>query len=83
MLGESFVVDDKKTIAETSAAILTNYGYKALSFYSAEAALRKCDAEIPDLVMPGINGVDMAILIRERLSLSGNTAQNITSAMRW
>lgn len=57
--------------------------YKALSFYSAEAALTTCDAEISDLVMPGRNGVDMAILIRERLSLSGNTAKGITSAMRW
>jgi DNA-binding NtrC family response regulator len=65
------VVDDEKCIADTLAAILNTYGYEAIPFYDAESALADCEVRFPelvvsDVVMPGMNGVDMAVLIRER-----------------
>jgi DNA-binding NtrC family response regulator len=64
-------VDDEKCIADTLAAILNNYGYEAVPFYDAESALAECEVRIPDLVisdvvMPGMNGVDMAVVIKQR-----------------
>ncbi len=66
-----FVVDDEKTIADTLAVILRQSGYEASAFYDAQSALDKIDSCSPDLVisdvvMPGMNGVDMAVLIRKR-----------------
>ena len=65
------VVDDETCIADTLAAILNSYGYEAVPFYNAENALAGCETLCPDLViadvvMPGMSGVDMAVLIRER-----------------
>ena len=66
-----FVVDDEKCIADTLVAILRNSGYEALAFYDAQSALEQAESFSPELVisdvlMPGMNGVVMAILIRER-----------------
>jgi DNA-binding NtrC family response regulator len=66
-----FVVDDEKCIADTLAAILRKSGYEASAFYNAQSALAEmetCRPElvISDVVMPGMNGVDMAVLIRKR-----------------
>ena len=65
-----FVVDDEKCIADTLAAILQSRGYEATAFYNAESALAQCELLSPelvisDVVMPGMSGVDMAVLIRE------------------
>ena len=66
-----FVVDDEKCIADTLAVILRHSGYEASAFYDAQSALAQMESCTPELVisdvaMPGMNGVDMAVLIRER-----------------
>ncbi|HYU48116.1 MAG TPA: response regulator [Terriglobales bacterium] len=66
-----FVVDDEKCIADSLAVILRRSGYEANAFYNAQSALEQIESCWPDLVitdvaMPGMNGVDMAVLIRER-----------------
>lgn len=65
-----FVVDDERCIADTLAAILSKAGYEASAFYNAKTALQEvyfCAPElvISDVDMPGMNGVDMAVCIRE------------------
>ena len=65
-----FVVDDERCIADTLAAILCKAGYEASAFYNAQTALHEVYACTPQLVisdvdMPGMNGVEMAVCIRE------------------
>jgi DNA-binding NtrC family response regulator len=66
-----FVVDDEACIADTLAVILRKAGYAAEAFYDAESALSHAESCCPELVisdvaMPGMNGVEMAVLFRER-----------------
>ena len=66
-----FVVDDEQIIADTLAAILVRCGYDVHAFYDAESALTRAESLAPDLVisdvvMPQMNGIDMAIVISER-----------------
>jgi len=65
----TFIVDDEQVIADTLSAILKHHGYSARAFYDAKSALDACLMATPDLVitdvmMPGMNGVDMAIRIK-------------------
>jgi DNA-binding NtrC family response regulator len=80
-----FVVDDEPCIADTLAVILRQSGYEATAFYNAQSALEGVAAGCPeliisDVVMPGMSGVDMAVLIKEHhpdckvLLFSGNAA---------
>jgi CheY-like chemotaxis protein len=64
-----FVVDDEPVIASTLAAILKLHGYSATFFTSpleafAAAQLRAPDLLISDVAMPGISGIDLAILMK-------------------
>ncbi len=66
-----FVVDDEKIIAQTVAAIMRQAGFRADSFHSAAEAIDAASIEPPDLmitdvVMPGMSGIDLAILFEER-----------------
>jgi DNA-binding NtrC family response regulator len=79
------VVDDERVIADTLGTILRNAGYEAAVSYDAQSALIQCERTNPylvitDVIMPGMDGVEMAMLIRERhpeckiLLISGQAA---------
>lgn len=64
------VVDDERMIADTLALILRKAQYDTIVAYDAASALRKCgefhpDIVITDVVMPGMNGIEMAVQIRQ------------------
>ena len=63
------VVDDEPALADTLAIILNRSGYHATAVYSCEEALPIIQSTSPlfvisDVVMPGMNGVALALLIR-------------------
>ena len=65
------VVDDEPCIADTLAAIFRNAGYEAATAYDGNGGLSQCEVFRPDLVitdvvMPEMNGIEMAIWIKER-----------------
>ena len=64
------VVDDEPRIADRLATILRNFGYEASVAYDAPSAISQCEPFNPelvitDVVMPGMNGVEMAIQVRQ------------------
>ena len=64
------IVDDEEIIADTLVRILTLSGFAAQAVYSGDAALEAVDTHCPDIVltdirMPGRNGIETAIAIRE------------------
>lgn len=63
------VVDDESSIADTLAEILTRSGFSCVSAYDADSAietalLKPPEMLITDVVLPGMNGIDLAIHIR-------------------
>jgi len=66
------VVDDERAIADKFCEKLRALGYEAYSAYDGESALMLCRSQRPgavvsDLCMPGINGLELAVVIKERL----------------
>jgi DNA-binding NtrC family response regulator len=66
------IVDDEKVIADTLSIILTHAGFIAMTAYDAESALRIANAITPallisDVVMPGITGVELAIMLSQSI----------------
>jgi CheY-like chemotaxis protein len=64
------VVDDERIIADTLGAILGSSGYTAMTAYDALSALEISavippDLLISDVCMPGMTGVELAILLRQ------------------
>lgn len=65
------VADDEQMIANTLMLILNRSGFEARAVYSGEAAVEATnsfhpDVLISDVVMPGMTGIEAAILIRSR-----------------
>ena len=65
------IVDDEQVIANTLAAIFRNQGYEAIAAYDGTSGLSQCESFLPDLVitdvvMPGMDGIAMAIEIKKR-----------------
>jgi len=64
-----FVVDDETAIADTLAAILRGAGFSARAFYDGQQALdakETPDFVISDVVMPGLNGLELVTQMRKR-----------------
>jgi CheY-like chemotaxis protein len=64
-----FVVDDEKLIASTLSLILAGSGFYARPFLDPLDALRAAQSTAPDLllsdvVMPNMNGIELAIQIQ-------------------
>ena len=67
------VVDDERVIADTIAEILNDSGFEATPAYSGEAAIKviqeNCpDVVLTDVVMPGVNGVEVARFVADNCS---------------
>jgi DNA-binding response OmpR family regulator len=63
------VVDDESVIADTLAEILSRSGYAAMTAYDADEALEAAmttppEMLITDVILPGMNGIELAIKIR-------------------
>ncbi|HVT97519.1 MAG TPA: response regulator [Acidobacteriaceae bacterium] len=64
------IVDDEKCIADTLALIFRGSGYDAVAYYDGASALASCATITPDLLitdvtMPGITGIELAILVKQ------------------
>lgn len=88
------VVDDERSVADTLAALLQMAGYSTTAVYSAEQALQVVRGAgrslvISDVIMPGANGVDLAMQVRRLqpqtkiLLVSGDAAtENVVDSAR-
>lgn len=81
------VVDDEPSIANTLGAILRHEGFTVAVAHNAAEALQHCNGTCPDVIisdvmMPGMDGITMAIHIRQQypsceiLLFSGMAASN-------
>ena len=64
------IVDDERAIADSVAEIVATVGYEALAAYSGADALAKASEFCPDILltdvlMPGKNGFDLALEVKE------------------
>jgi DNA-binding NtrC family response regulator len=64
------IVDDESVIADSLAINFSNEGYEARAVYSAEQALQLfsewvAQLAIIDVRLPGMNGIDLAIQLKE------------------
>jgi CheY-like chemotaxis protein len=69
------IVDDQKLIADTLVEILTNAGFDAVASYDGWQALEVASRFAPnwvisDVLMPRMNGVELAIAIRKNYPMA-------------
>lgn len=67
------IVDDESTVADTLALILNRSGHESMAVYSAAEAVEvagnfKPQALLSDVVMPGMNGFELAHYFAENFS---------------
>ncbi len=65
-----FVVDDEKAVADTLAVVLRSEGFDVTPFYDGLPALEAAVANPPDMVvtdvvMPGLDGLGLASMLKE------------------
>lgn len=63
------IVDDESVIADTLAEILSRNGYATITAYDGDEALETAlltppEVLITDVVLPGMNGIELAIAMR-------------------
>jgi DNA-binding NtrC family response regulator len=63
------IVDDDQAISDTLGAIFRMHGYQSRVAYSAEQAIESIASCVPDLALldvnlPGMNGIDLAIVLK-------------------
>jgi DNA-binding NtrC family response regulator len=66
------IVDDERVIADTLSIILSKSGFSTMIAYDAESALELARTTPPellisDVVMPGMTGVELAIILTETI----------------
>jgi CheY-like chemotaxis protein len=66
------VVDDEQLLADTTVEILASFGFDAKAAYDGESALGiaisfRPDFLLTDVLMPRMNGVELAIFVRKQL----------------
>lgn len=67
------IVDDERAIADTLALIFKTQHYEARVAYSAERAIEtlaewRPDLAVLDVILPQMNGIDLAIVIKANYS---------------
>lgn len=70
MVSKILVVDDEQPIAETMRDIFKSRGYEAFCAYSgrdavSQAAHLRPDVLVSDVMMPGLNGFEVALQVKE------------------
>jgi len=66
------IADDEVNIADTLAVILGRAGFRTMVAYDGTSALKMCQVTPPDLLisdvmMPGLNGVELAIAVQQTI----------------
>src|ERR1700752_3104693 len=66
------VVDDDAATRDGLTALLESWGYHALAVASGQAALQRCNQDLPhaivsDLMMPGMTGLQFIEALHERV----------------
>jgi PAS domain S-box-containing protein len=69
--GKALLIDDNRDVLEVSALYLQELGYEVDPVDNAQSALRAAEQEaysviVSDIVMAGMNGIDLAEAIRKR-----------------